>query len=233
MFFPERIKSVNSNDKVLEIGPGATPHQRSDEFLELKFETKEELIAQSGHVGIIETSKPVHYYDGGVFPFKDNEFDYVICSHVLEHVPDPIAFCKELQRVAKKGYIEFPTAYYDYLYNIEEHLNLIKIKEDKIFFCKKSDSVIARLSMFTDFFRQSQHLGYRFQTEMNHAWHQGYEWFDHIEINEVDNWEEICFDNDELNSKLLKPSKPVKYIEPGIKDSLKFFFKGIKRKLFG
>ena len=42
-------------------------------------------------------------------PFKDNEFDFVIASHVLEHVEDFKFFIKELERVSKKGYIELPT----------------------------------------------------------------------------------------------------------------------------
>ena len=41
--------------------------------------------------------------------FKDNEFDFVIASHVIEHVEDFQFFIKELERVAKKGYIELPT----------------------------------------------------------------------------------------------------------------------------
>jgi|TARA_B100001057_G_C22643317_1_gene869111 hypothetical protein len=42
-------------------------------------------------------------------PFKDKEFDYVICAHVIEHVNDPISFKTEIQRVGKAGYIELPT----------------------------------------------------------------------------------------------------------------------------
>ena len=42
-------------------------------------------------------------------PFKDKEFDYVICAHVIEHVNDPISFKSEIQRVGKAGYIELPT----------------------------------------------------------------------------------------------------------------------------
>ncbi len=42
-------------------------------------------------------------------PFKDKEFDYVILSHVLEHVENPIDFIKEVQRIGKEGYIELPT----------------------------------------------------------------------------------------------------------------------------
>ena len=29
-------------------------------------------------------------------PFNDKEFDFVIASHILEHVDDPFNFCKEL-----------------------------------------------------------------------------------------------------------------------------------------
>lgn len=35
-------------------------------------------------------------------PFKDNEFDLVICSEVLEHIDDPEKGLSELKRVAKK-----------------------------------------------------------------------------------------------------------------------------------
>ncbi|MDC1095816.1 methyltransferase domain-containing protein [Pelagibacteraceae bacterium] len=42
-------------------------------------------------------------------PFKDKEFDYVILSHVLEHVNDPFMLRAEIERVGKAGYIELPT----------------------------------------------------------------------------------------------------------------------------
>lgn len=31
----------------------------------------------------------------------EKSYDYVFCSHVIEHVPDPIDFCKQLQRIAR------------------------------------------------------------------------------------------------------------------------------------
>ena len=57
-------------------------------------------------------------------PFKDNEFDFVIASHVMEHVEDVEFFIKELERVSKKGYIELPTMLEDNLVfeNKEDHL---------------------------------------------------------------------------------------------------------------
>ena len=57
-------------------------------------------------------------------PFKDNEFDFVIASHVMEHVEDVEFFIKELERVSKKGYIELPTMLEDNLVfeNKKDHL---------------------------------------------------------------------------------------------------------------
>ena len=42
-------------------------------------------------------------------PFKEKEFDYIICAHVIEHVNDPIFFKQEIERIGKSGYIELPT----------------------------------------------------------------------------------------------------------------------------
>ena len=57
-------------------------------------------------------------------PFKDKEFDFVVASHVMEHVEDIEFFIKELERVSKKGYIELPTKLEDNLVfeNKKDHL---------------------------------------------------------------------------------------------------------------
>jgi len=46
---------------------------------------------------------------GKKLPFKDKEFDFVIASHVIEHVEDFEFFVKELERISPRGYIELPT----------------------------------------------------------------------------------------------------------------------------
>lgn len=44
-------------------------------------------------------------HDLGVipYPFPDNEFDLVVSNHVVEHVPDVMAFIRELHRVTRNG----------------------------------------------------------------------------------------------------------------------------------
>ncbi len=36
-------------------------------------------------------------------PFKDNEFDVILCNHVLEHIPDDTKAMQELYRIMKPG----------------------------------------------------------------------------------------------------------------------------------
>ena len=57
-------------------------------------------------------------------PFNDNQFDFVISSHVMEHVKDLKYFIKEIERVSKRGYIELPAKLEDNLVfeNKKEHL---------------------------------------------------------------------------------------------------------------
>ena len=44
-------------------------------------------------------------HDLGTFPypFADDEFEEIICRHVIEHVPDVLGFVNELHRITKPG----------------------------------------------------------------------------------------------------------------------------------
>jgi|SRR5579859_719013 len=61
--------------------------------------------------------KPLVICDIQALPFARSSFDYVICSHVLEHVDNPILACSELQRVAAAGFVETPTLMKDALFS--------------------------------------------------------------------------------------------------------------------
>ena len=63
----------------------------------------------------------VHIGNALNLPFKDETFDRIICSEVMEHVPDDDLACRELVRVLKKGgriAITVPTFTSEFLYDI-------------------------------------------------------------------------------------------------------------------
>ena len=43
------------------------------------------------------------YYTGDTLPFESTKFDHVLCTEVLEHVPDPGMLLGEISRVLKPG----------------------------------------------------------------------------------------------------------------------------------
>lgn len=202
MFFEERIQSIKKGDRVLEIGPGATPFRRSDVFLERTYTSKEEYIAQTGHVGELQTDKKIVFYQGDTFPFQDNEFDYVICSHVLEHVDNPDLFLKEMQRVAKRGYLEFPTLYYDFLYNFPEHTMLLNYKNDTIYWMPKSVSGFNQYKNVQSFFYRTCELEYySLINELKEYFFQGFEWEGSLTSKQVNRVEDLCYDLSTLSIK--------------------------------
>ena len=108
----QEILQKNNNWQVLDIGCGYTANKFATTICDVqdlsKFYNNRNFIKlESKHL-----------------PFKDNQFDFVIASHVMEHVEDLKFFIKELERVSKKGYVELPTKLEDNLVfeNKKDHL---------------------------------------------------------------------------------------------------------------
>ncbi len=193
MFFPERITQIKLKDRVLEIGPGADPHPRSDVLLEMSFDDPTEYEKQFGHDRALATDKTVVFYDGRIFPFADKEFDYVICSHVLEHVPDPDLFLAEIFRVGKRGYFEYPLVYYEYMHNIDAHLNYLKFVNGRLCYMMKRDTPIDLFRPIQAFFLDALRKGYtRSINDMIDHLIEGFEWDAPFPIERVYDLPTLC-----------------------------------------
>ena len=85
------------------------------------------------------------------FPFGDKEIDFVICSHTLEDIRDPLWVCAEMVRVARRGYIEVPSRIAETCRGIEpnqvgwsHHRWLIDIAGNDISFLMKYHTIHAQ-----------------------------------------------------------------------------------------
>ena len=110
--FIDNILNNNPAWKVLDIGCGYTAHENAT------------VISDIQDLSSFYKNKNFIKLENNILPFKDKEFDFVIASHVIEHVKDVEIFISELERVSSKGYIELPTVLEDNLVfeNKKDHI---------------------------------------------------------------------------------------------------------------
>lgn len=124
---------VDKDALVLEVGSGGNPYFRSNVLIDAYLDTRER------HYAKLISDRPTVLGFVENLPFKDDSFDFVIASHVLEHSKDPEKFLSELQRVAKAGYIEVPDAFFERLATYLDHrLEITDIDDELVVRKKKS-----------------------------------------------------------------------------------------------
>lgn len=137
-FYQRRIKiSAKKGDLVLDVGSGDNPHWRADVLLDMYIDDK--FLAQRRGNSVV--SRPIFDANAEEMPFKDKTFDYVICSHLLEHVENPEKVIQEIMRVGKSGYIEVPFEGSSKITDFMSHLWYCRKENEKIIFTAKKDII--------------------------------------------------------------------------------------------
>jgi hypothetical protein len=112
------LGGLAADDVVLDVGGWADPFPRADWVLDVMPYDSRGLYEREGWV----EPRPAESerFDASTwiqrdvcsrepFPFADGEIDFVICSHTLEDLRDPVWVCREICRVGKAGYVEVPS----------------------------------------------------------------------------------------------------------------------------
>ncbi len=110
--FIDNLLNNNPSWKILDIGCGYSAHPKATVLCDVQ------------NLSNFYNGKNFIKLENNILPFKDKEFDFVIASHVIEHVNDIKTFISELERVSNKGYIELPTILEDNLVfeNKKDHI---------------------------------------------------------------------------------------------------------------
>jgi len=148
----DKVLEKNPNWKILDIGCGYRAHKNAS------------VIADIQNFSDFYKEKKFVLIQGKNLPFKDKEFDFVIASHVIEHVDDFEFFIKELERISSKGYIELPSRMGDNLVfeNERDHIWWFYFDDvtNKLIISKKNQLIepfitVSTAKLFEEVFRES------------------------------------------------------------------------------
>ena len=146
------ILDKNTNWNILDIGCGYKAHKNAT------------VIADIKDFSNFYKNKKFVQINEKKLPFKDKEFDFVIASHVIEHVDDFEFFIKELERISSKGYIELPSRLGDNLVfeNRNDHIWWFCYDDttNKLIASKKNQLIdpfitVSMAKLFEEIFRES------------------------------------------------------------------------------
>ena len=150
--FVNKTLVKNSNWKILDIGCGYRANKNAT------------VVADIQNLKDFYKNKNFVKITNKILPFQDKEFDFVIASHVIEHVKDFEFFIKELERITNKGYIELPSRLADNLIfeNKSDHIWWFKYDDDKnrIIASKRNQLIdpfmtVSTGKIFEELFRES------------------------------------------------------------------------------
>jgi ubiquinone/menaquinone biosynthesis C-methylase UbiE len=98
-------RTVAAGSRVLDIGAGECRYR--EHFRHCDYQTQDFCQYQGTSAGVLKDRWQYgtidHVSDVARIPVLDASFDAILCTEVLEHVPEPIAAIREFSRILKPG----------------------------------------------------------------------------------------------------------------------------------
>lgn len=197
-----KINEIISKDWcTLDVGGGSNTFYRANYVIDiLPFDERRPFFGGERKYFSKKTWIEKDICDGN-WPFKNKQFDFVICSHVLEDIRDPLKVCKEMIRVGKRGYIETPSRLCEstkgvarnYITGFPHHRWLVEINNNSIIFTMKYQKI--------HYWKYSFRLG--FNRRLKEVFHNTFLfWDDDFKYREnyPDDWNKYLIDFKKNNS---------------------------------
>lgn len=105
---------VPDEARCLEVGPGKNPWPRANMYVDMNPENLAGIRNSKTLVCDVQNLRV------GLNLRSGNKFDVVFCSHVLEHVEDPLMAAQELSAVAHRGIVVCPSPFKEGMFNFGE-----------------------------------------------------------------------------------------------------------------
>jgi len=125
---------IRKHDIVLEVGSGGNPMVRSniliDKFIDWDGERE---------LKIAIDDRPLICAEAENLPFKDNTFNFVYTSHVLEHIANIEKTLAEITRVGEAGLIIVPGEIFERAWDKGTHKWIINKNNGKLIFKNKCE----------------------------------------------------------------------------------------------
>lgn len=100
---------------VADVGPGTYPFRRANIFIDYDQYTLSKALEAVPNAKAMCTE-----LEDGLADIPDKYFDYIWCSHLFEHLDNPMKCARVLSRVGKRGTLVIPGAIKEGLFNFEE-----------------------------------------------------------------------------------------------------------------
>jgi ubiquinone/menaquinone biosynthesis C-methylase UbiE len=99
-----QAESISAGSRVLDVGAGPARYRRLFDHCEYKTQDFKKLTPEEAKwAGATDYGDIDYVSDISAIPVPDGSFDVVVCTEVLEHVPEPIAAVAEMSRVLRRG----------------------------------------------------------------------------------------------------------------------------------
>ena len=98
----EQASNISAGSKVIDIGAGGCPHR--EKFNHCEYFTQDFVQLSDSQIQNQEGYGKIDFVSDILnIPVPDKSYDVILCSEVIEHIPDPISAIKEMSRILKPG----------------------------------------------------------------------------------------------------------------------------------